>query len=55
MNKKSFRTNIILQGDLLYTKSDLKSAKIDGQEMIIFTQTQSHTQCQKTQQWVKIF
>jgi len=35
--KRVFRTNIILQGDLLYTKSDLKSAKIDGQEMIIFT------------------
>ena len=35
--KRVFRTNIILQGDLLYTKSDLKSARIDGQEMIIFT------------------
>ena len=35
--KRVFRTNIILQGDLLYTKSDLKGAKIDGQEMIIFT------------------
>ena len=32
-----FKSNIILQGDLLFTKSDLKNAVIDGQKMISFT------------------
>ena len=35
--KRVFKPGIILQGDLLFTKSDLKSAVIDGQKMISFT------------------
>mgnify|MGYP003129726584 CR=1 FL=1 len=35
--KRVFKSNIILQGDLLFTKSDLKNAVIDGQRMISFT------------------
>tara|TARA_Y100001973_G_C5207098_1_gene342329 strand:- start:4067 stop:5296 length:1230 start_codon:yes stop_codon:yes gene_type:complete len=35
--KRIFKPGIILQGDLLFTKSDLKSAVIDGQKMISFT------------------
>ena len=35
--KRVFKSNIILQGDLLFTKSDLKNAVIDGERMISFT------------------
>ena len=35
--KRVFKPGIILQGDLLFTKSDLRSAVIDGQRMISFT------------------
>ncbi len=35
--KRVFPRNIILQGDLLFTKSDLKLTNIDGEKMIAFT------------------